>query len=244
MGLIPKTKGKTNERESCRQCETDSENTARNSEASSHSDGGQRLDRLHRQPGYTNVRLLAFYFARLFNRTYRRSDGFIHGFHPRNGAKVPGELEMPEFNYQERSLRDVVVRIVQTDEETDKAPKVELEEKCARCQHERWAHCFVRRSLKKRCVLWVCEYGTPGNRQIDWQLSRRRGLYPVKCRHFLVDQDFPLCSSSSCSRLSCDCKSFVSPYKKLPKKATAKPRAPRKRNAKAQARIDFEATPG
>jgi hypothetical protein len=136
---------------------------------------------------------------------------------------------MTEFKYQPRSLREVMARTVQTRDEWEKPPKVELEEKCGRCGHERWAHCFVRRALKNRSVLWVCEYGTPGNRQIAWEIANgcRRGLYPVRCRHSVANQDFPLCTSPACTRRSCDCGGFVSPYKKPPKKPPAKPRKKR-----------------
>lgn len=157
---------------------------------------------------------------------------------------------MTEFEYKPRTLRDVAVRVNQTRDEVDKAPKVDELEICARCNHRRWEHCFVRKSLKNRSVLWFCEYGLPHARQIAWErvigthLPQNHALHPVKCRH-ATQADFPLCSSAACTRKACECGSFLSPLKKPPKprvpkvpkvKALRKKRVTR---AKAQQQIDF-----
>lgn len=166
---------------------------------------------------------------------------------------------MPEFRYQKRSLRDVMARTVQTADQTDKPPDVSPEDRCTRCDHQRWQHCYVRRSPTTRSVLWFAEYGLHSNRQVVWERTRgrfpnQRGLVPVRCRHYQADQpDFPLCDSTACARSGCDCGSFLSPFRKprAKKPPTAKqPAKPhKKRTAKPKLELsdsvkqDFRLTP-
>jgi|SRR5579862_2875551 len=155
---------------------------------------------------------------------------------------------MPAFDYKPRTLRDQAVRVAQTADETDKSPKVELEEKCGRCGHQRFQHCFVRRTLKTRSTLFVLEYGLPNDRQLLWERTcgtlsgpRDRRLLPVRCKHADGQADFPCCTSTSCVRKSCDCVSFKSPFAKPKKAATAKtPGTRKKRATKPQQQLDFE----
>ena len=132
------------------------------------------------------------------------------------------------FMYRPRSLRDQVVREVQTLDQVDKAPKVEPEILCTRCQHRRWSHCSIRRSTETREVLFYArsrgEYLWVRAHAYSAALS---GYSLARCKHFRDDQpDFPLCDSSACACKGCDCTSFLSPYRKTRKKvATGKPRA-------------------
>lgn len=154
---------------------------------------------------------------------------------------------MPTFEYKPRSLREVVVRTVQTHDEIDRAPQIAPEEKCARCGCARWMHCYIRRAAKNRSTLWVLEYGLPNNRQIVWERTgglprRNSGLRPVRCKHYQAGEDFPCCNSAACSTRSCDCVSFRSPFLKPRVKKPAAPKSPRKKRAtktKEQAQFDF-----
>jgi hypothetical protein len=133
---------------------------------------------------------------------------------------------MNTFSYKPRSLRDVAVRAIQTATETDKSPPAEPTDCCRKCFHPKWAHCSIRRSRETREVLFYA-------RHRGGYLWVRAGAYSAGlhgyslavCKHFRPDQaDWPCCGTSSCAAASCDCASFISPYRKprvsTPKKAT------------------------
>ena len=138
------------------------------------------------------------------------------------------------FQYRPRSLRDIAVRQNQTREETDKAPAVEPEALCTRCQHPRWAHCSVRRSRETCEVLFYARCRGAYQWVRAHAYSRLLSGYSLAtCKHFTEGQaDFPLCSSSSCAVASCvGCKSYQSPYRKAraKKQATAPKRQKREK---------------
>jgi hypothetical protein len=118
------------------------------------------------------------------------------------------------FKYQTRPVRSIGQRQVQTADCTDKVPRVEPEDLCARCGHPRQHHCTIARKPETARFAWI-HYRSEA-------LPFSRMGYPVRCQHVAgAGYDPPQCKTSACFEINestgviCECKSFQSPWRKV-----------------------------
>ena len=123
---------------------------------------------------------------------------------------------MKSFAYQPRSPYDASVRRGQTIE-GPRLEKIEEDTPCLNCHHTRSHHCRVKKKASRAEWYWTPRHGWP---------ARCRDL--ICCRHSKdADNSPPVCRSTACQRLNCDCSAFRAPRKPPKRLKPTKPAAER-----------------